>query len=47
LRLACANSWRDPVSKITIAKWMGDVAEAVEYKHETLSSNPSITKNKK
>jgi hypothetical protein len=45
------NSSRDPhthtpISKITRAKWTGDMVHAVEsllYKHEALSSNPSPT----
>jgi hypothetical protein len=33
------------MSKITRAKWTGEVAQVVEY--EALSSNPSPTKKKK
>jgi hypothetical protein len=45
-RPAWANISRDPIFKITRAKWTGCAAEAVEHllcKHETLSSNPSPT----
>jgi hypothetical protein len=31
LRLAWANHLRDPIPKITRAKWTGVVAQAVEY----------------
>jgi hypothetical protein len=40
---------QDPISKITRAKRVGGVKQAVEYlprKYENLSSNPSTTKNK-
>jgi hypothetical protein len=44
-----ANSSRDPISKITRAKWTGGMAQVVEcllfktllWKHEALSSNLS------
>jgi hypothetical protein len=37
-----------PISKISRAKWTGDVAQAVEHcKYKALSSNPSPTKKKK
>jgi hypothetical protein len=39
-----------PTSKVTRAKWTGDVAQVVEYlpcKSVTLNSNPSPTKRKK
>jgi hypothetical protein len=42
-----ANSSQDPISKITRAKWTGDVAQAAEclfYKCEALSSNTHPTK---
>jgi hypothetical protein len=38
---------QDPISKITRAKWTGDVAQAVEHlpsNCEALSSNPSAAK---
>jgi hypothetical protein len=41
---------QDPTSKITRAKWIGGVAQAVENllcKWEALSSNPSAQKKKK
>jgi hypothetical protein len=41
------TSLRDPISKITRAKWTGGVAQAVEHlfcKCKALSSNPSLTK---
>jgi hypothetical protein len=47
LRLAQASSSKDPISKISRAKWTGGVARAVESllcKHEALSSNSSPTK---
>jgi hypothetical protein len=40
------NSLQDSISKITRAKWTGDVAQAVQCllcKPEALSSNPSTT----
>jgi hypothetical protein len=43
------SSW-DPRSKITRAKWIGSMNQAVESllcKHEALSSNPSLTKKEK
>jgi hypothetical protein len=47
-----ANSSKDPISKITLAKWTGGVAQAVECqlcKYEALSSNlpPPIKKKKR
>jgi hypothetical protein len=58
-QLVCAFYWfiyfnlcfsgRDPIFKITIAIWAGDVARAVECllcKREALSSNPSLRKKK-
>jgi hypothetical protein len=42
-----AISYRNPISKISRAKWTGGVAQAVEYlfcKHEALGSNPRPTK---
>jgi hypothetical protein len=50
LRPIQANSSRDPISKITRAKWTGGVAQAVECmlcKHETLNSSPSPTGKKR
>jgi hypothetical protein len=47
LRSAQANNSPDPISKITREKWIGSVAQAVQYllfKLEALSSNPSPTK---
>jgi hypothetical protein len=49
LRSAQANSSQDLISKITRAKWTGDVARVVEHlfcKFD-LSSNPSPTREKK
>jgi hypothetical protein len=48
---ARANSLKDqpPISKLTRAKWISDVAQAVETllcKGKAMSSNPSFTKNK-
>jgi hypothetical protein len=43
LRLAWANSSREPISKITRARWTGGVAQVVECllcKCEALSLNP-------
>jgi hypothetical protein len=40
---------QDSISKVTRAKWTGDMAHTLEYvlcKHEALSSNPSSTKTK-
>jgi hypothetical protein len=48
-RPALTNGSRDPISKITKAKWTEVVAQAVEHllcKGKALSSNPSPTKNK-
>jgi hypothetical protein len=39
-----------PISKITSAKWIGGLAQAVQHplcEHETLSSNLSHTRKKK
>jgi hypothetical protein len=52
LKLACANSFQDPISKITRVKWTRGVPQVVEYllcKHKAQSSNPSLIKkqNKK
>jgi hypothetical protein len=47
LRLAQANSWGDPISKITTGKWTGGVAEAEEpllCKCKALSSKLSPAK---
>jgi hypothetical protein len=44
------NSWQALISKITIANWTGDVAQAIEhqlYKCDAQSSNPNSTKKKK
>jgi hypothetical protein len=44
LRPAWANSLKDPISKITRARWTGDMAQVVEHllcKHEALSLNLS------
>jgi hypothetical protein len=49
LRPTWANSSRDPITKITKAKWTGGAAQAVEYlfnKHTALNSNPSLTTKK-
>jgi hypothetical protein len=46
LRPVQANSSKDPISKITTAKWTVGVTQTVEcllWKHKTLSSNPSPT----
>jgi hypothetical protein len=46
---AKANSSQDPISKITRVKWTGGITQAIEClfcKHEALSSNSSLTKNK-
>jgi hypothetical protein len=47
LKPSLANSSWDPTSKITRAKWSGNVAQVVEClwcRHEILSSNPNPTK---
>jgi hypothetical protein len=47
---AWTNSFQDPISKITRAKWIGGMAQAVEcflWKHEAWNSNPSPTGKKK
>jgi hypothetical protein len=47
LRPAQANSSQDPISKITRAKWTGDVAQAVDHllcKCESMSPNSRLTK---
>jgi hypothetical protein len=46
LRSGWANTSQDPISKITIAKWTGGVAQAL-HKHEALSLNPSSTKKRR
>jgi hypothetical protein len=49
LKPAQANSLRDPISKITRAKWTGGAAQVVEHllcKLEDLSSNPITPKKK-
>jgi hypothetical protein len=41
---------RGPISKITRAKWTGDVAQVVKCllcKYEAINSNPGTTKKKK
>jgi hypothetical protein len=43
LRPAWTNNSREPISKISRAKWTGSVAPDLEC----LSSNPSTTKKKK
>jgi hypothetical protein len=46
-RPALANGSCDPISKISIAKWTGGVAQGVEHmlsKYKALSLNPSLTK---
>jgi hypothetical protein len=48
LRPAQANSLQDSISKITRAKWTGDVAQAIGRllcNQKALSPNPSTTKN--
>jgi hypothetical protein len=50
LNSAQANSWRDPILKISNTKRAGGVAQVVECllsKHEVLSSNSNTTKKKK
>jgi hypothetical protein len=50
LRPAQANSSRDPISKITRAKWTGGTAQVVENllcKNEALSSTLMPSKKKK
>jgi hypothetical protein len=50
LRPAQANSSRDPIFKITRAKWTGGVAHTGEHllsKCEALSSKPTTTKKRK
>jgi hypothetical protein len=50
LRSVQSNSLRDPISKITRAKWTVGATQVVEYllpKCEALSSNPSPTQKKK
>jgi hypothetical protein len=39
----------DPIPKITITKWTGEVAQVVEhlYKLKTMNSNPSSSKKTK
>jgi hypothetical protein len=47
LRPAQANTLRDPIFKITRAKWTGNVTHVVEHSSgEALNSNPSTTKRK-
>jgi hypothetical protein len=50
LRPARENSWWDPISKITKAKWTGVTVQEVKCllcKFKALSSNPSLIKKKK
>jgi hypothetical protein len=50
LRPAQANSSQDPISKITRAKWSGDVAQVVDplpCKHEFKTPVPPKKKKKK
>jgi hypothetical protein len=49
VQTSLGRKW-DSISKITRAKWTGDVARAVELllnKYEALSWNPSTTKKEK
>jgi hypothetical protein len=39
--------FKTPISKITTAKWMGDLAQAVEFLLCKCEQNPSLTKKKK
>jgi hypothetical protein len=50
LRPAQANSFQDPIFKITLTKGTGGVAQGVEhmlYKHKALNPNPSPNPSQK